>query len=315
MHLRRLDLNLLVALNALLEEQSTIGASHRLNIGQSATSAALGRLRQHFGDELLTQVGRRMLPTPLGESLIEPVRDILRRIEATLDAKADFDPATSTRHFKLMMSDYLCAVFFNRVIEKVAKIAPKVTWDIVSFKPPPAEALNSADIDFLVMASSTRGEKLESHHLSKLHPYEKLFEDSYSCLVWSENPLIGETLTLDEFFELGHVVAKMTQVHIPLIEENYFEKTYQKRKIEVFAPNLGSMAHFLIGTNRVATVHTRLARLYASYLPLRVIPHPAEMPTIIESMQWHSYRNEDLSIIWLRSIMKEVASEMPRHAG
>ncbi len=99
MHFEQLDLNLLVALDALLTERSITAAGVRVHLTQSAMSGALSRLREFFNDDLLTQVGRKMVPTPLGESLAEPVRQILLQVKAAINAKPGFDPATSRRHF------------------------------------------------------------------------------------------------------------------------------------------------------------------------------------------------------------------------
>ena len=94
MHFRQLDLNLLVALYALLDEKNITQAGKRVHLTQSAMSGALARLRQYFGDDLLVQVGRKMVPTPLGESLIEPVREILMKIRSTVETRPGFDPAS-----------------------------------------------------------------------------------------------------------------------------------------------------------------------------------------------------------------------------
>src|SRR5215468_4155230 len=115
MHFHQLDLNLLVALDALLVERNITEAGKRVHLTQSAMSGALARLRQYFGDELLVQVGRKMVPTPLGESLIEPVREILIKVKTTIETRPGFDPAASTRRFSLMMSDFCATVLMLNV--------------------------------------------------------------------------------------------------------------------------------------------------------------------------------------------------------
>src|SRR6202047_3490633 len=101
MHFRQLDLNLLVALDALLTERNITEAGRRVHLTQSAMSGALSRLREYFDDELLVQVGRKMVPTPLANDLSEPVLEILQRIKSTIDTKSDFDPTRTTRRFSL----------------------------------------------------------------------------------------------------------------------------------------------------------------------------------------------------------------------
>ena len=120
MRLDRFDLNLLVVLDALLEERNVTKASERLHIGQSAASGALGRLRDYFGDELLVPVGRKLTLTPLAQSLVEPVRDTLLRARATIARKPGFDPATAERRFSICASDYVTTVLLAAVVCRLA---------------------------------------------------------------------------------------------------------------------------------------------------------------------------------------------------
>src|SRR6202789_1865685 len=132
MNLHRLDLNLLVALDVLLTERSITHAAERLNLSPSATSGALARLRTYFDDELLTQIGRRMAPTPLGESLQASVRDCLLHVQATVDVRPQFDPMASTRTFTLMMSDYVSAILMPLVLQRTQREAPAVVIELLA---------------------------------------------------------------------------------------------------------------------------------------------------------------------------------------
>ena len=126
-----LDLNLLVALDALFAEKSVSRAGERLHLSQSATSGALARLREAFHDPLLVQVGRRMTLTPLAEGLVEPVRDFLMQAEAILNNSPAFDPLNSTRKFRLLMSDYAQTVVMTEALPRLQNLAPGVTIEIV----------------------------------------------------------------------------------------------------------------------------------------------------------------------------------------
>ena len=119
MRFEGLDLNLLVALDAILEERSVIGASRRLHLSQPAMSAAIGRLRQYFNDEIFTISKRKLVPTPLAQSLEKPTRDILLRIRTNLISPPKFDPANSERRFRLVVSDYASIVLMHAVMKRV----------------------------------------------------------------------------------------------------------------------------------------------------------------------------------------------------
>src|SRR4029077_14814591 len=130
MDLGGLDLNLLVAMDALFAERRVSRAGERLHLSQSATSGALARLREAFYDPLLVQVGRKMTLTPLAEGLVEPVRDFLLQADAILHSNPAFDPGSSTRKFRLSMSDYVETVVMSEALPRIEKLAPAVTLEL-----------------------------------------------------------------------------------------------------------------------------------------------------------------------------------------
>jgi DNA-binding transcriptional LysR family regulator len=302
-HFRQLDLNLLIALDALLTERSITEAGRRVHVTQSAMSGSLARLREYFGDELLVQIGRKMVPTPLAETLAEPVREILLKVKATVDSKPGFDPATSTRRFSLMMSDYVSTVLMNEVLQQMETIAPHVSFEIVSNDViAPGDALERGDIDLLVMPRD---------HLSKNHPHEVLFTDGYACVVWEGNSRIGDEISQEEYLQSGHACVQLSRGQAPVMDEWFLSRLGVKRRIEVITMNFNSILLNIVGTHRIATTHCRMAHYYCRYLPLRIIPCPYELPPIIEAMQWHKYFSGDPGLAWLRGVLKEVAARMP----
>ena len=298
MQLNALDLNLLVALDALLAEQSITRAAQRLNLSPSATSGALGRLRDYFGDELLARVGRRMVPTPLGEILRGEVRDCLLHIQAAVQARPSFDPAQARRHFRLMMSDYAATVVMPGVLQRLQREAPGLTLELLSTSTQPSDALDRGDIDFLV---------LPRQFIRDPHPCVVLFADDYVCVVSADHPTVGSELTVAQFLALGHVVTRVGTYRPPTVDETYFERFGQVRRIEVIASTFTSVPHLLVGTWRVATLHRRLAEIYVRTLPLRIVPLPVPMPPVEEVLQWHQYRQQDPGQRWLQALLREVA--------
>src|ERR1700753_1546934 len=127
MHLNRFDMNLLIALDALLREKNVTRAGERIYLSQSTMSGALQRLRDYFGDELLVRVGRELELTPRAQTLVDPVRDILLRVQAALESEPSFDPATAARRFSIVMSDYCFLTFLRPVIKRLQEEAPGIT--------------------------------------------------------------------------------------------------------------------------------------------------------------------------------------------
>lgn len=305
MHFEQLDLNLLVALDALLTDRSITAAGMRVHLTQSAMSGALSRLREFFNDDLLTQVGRRMVPTPLGESLAEPVRQILLQIKATINAKPGFDPATSTRHFSVMMSDYVDTVLMSEVLRRAEDIAPWVRFNLMSNDvTSPVELLERADVDLMIMPRQ---------YLSDKHPHEDLYTDDYACVVWRDNPLIGSSISVDQYLQMGHVVLQFGGGRVPVQDEWFLTKLGVTRRIEVRAMNFNSVPQHIVGSRRIATIHRRLAEYYARCLPLKILAPPYDLPSLTEAVQWHRLFEADSGNLWLRGLLKQVAAEVHAH--
>jgi DNA-binding transcriptional LysR family regulator len=299
MHFHRLDLNLLVALDALLTERSITQAGRRLHLTQSAMSGALARLREFFGDELLVQVGRRMVPTALAESLQQPVHDLLLQIRATIETRPGFDPATSTRHFRLVMSDFVSIVLMTDAIRRAERLAPHVTFELISNNlDNPAELLERADADVLIMPQD---------FVSRDHPREVLFEDRYVCIVSADNDEVGSALPAEQYLRMGHVAVTFGRGRAPTLDQWFVSRAGHDRRVEVYAMNFASVPQFVVGTRRVATVFERLAELYVRQVPLKIVATPFDMPPIVEALQWHSAFDRDPGTIWLRELLKETA--------
>jgi DNA-binding transcriptional LysR family regulator len=210
-----------------------------------------------------------------------------------------FDPATSTRRFTLMMSDYVCTVLMPQVLRRAEGEAPGIGFDVLlNDVVNPFELVDRADIDFLIMPQI---------FLSKDHPHELLYTDGYACVVWAENPIVGESLTREQYLDLGHVVLQYSRTRAAFIDEWFLTKLGVTRRADVFTPNFNAVPQLVVGTRRIATIQRRLAEFYARYLPLRIIEPPFELPLLTEAMQWHENFNDDPGSRWLRGLIREVA--------
>jgi DNA-binding transcriptional LysR family regulator len=300
MDFRNFDAGLLVALDALLTEKSVTRAGERLHLSQPATSIILARLRQYFGNELLVPAGRRMVLTPLAESLVQPVRSCLIQIQHTVASKAEFNPAASNRKFCLAVSDYVTAVLMPQVMQEAVRQAPGIRFELVRLDESIGQKLEKGDIDFLIRPSI---------HALATHPKEPLFEDTHTCVVWRKNSLIGSTISRNQFLEIGQIAVHFG--HAPAIFEEWFAAHYGEiRKIEVVTQDFEVACRLVVGTNRITTVMTRLARLCAKHLPLRLIRPPFAIPEVTHCLQWHRYQDQDPGHIWVRAILKKAASEL-----
>ncbi|QJP09990.1 LysR family transcriptional regulator [Pseudomonas multiresinivorans] len=296
MRFHHLDLNLLVALDVLLEEQNITRAAERLHMTQSATSGVLGRLRKYFEDDLLVQVGRSMQPTPYALELAGPVREVLLTIRSSITAKPVFDPASSKRHFRLIASDYLISVLFSQVIQRIHKEAPGITFEM---HPPGEQAVEMTlrgEVDLMFVPE---------RYLIEGHPSQLLFEEEHVCVVWKGNTAVGDTLTLEQYMDMGHISVAFGRSRQLSIEDWFMSQYGFKRRLEVITNDFNTLPQLLVGTHRIATMHRRLAELYAQYLPLRILPAPVKIPVMRESMQWHRSMDGDPMHRWLREKVSE----------
>lgn len=291
MRLGHFDLNLFVVLDALLETRSITRAGERLRIGASATSSALGRLREHFGDELLVRVGRRMEPTALALTLREPVRDLLLRSQATLAAQTRFDPGSTTRRFVFNASDYVVTVLLAPFARELEREAPGISIDAVAFGGDNTRRLEQGDVDIAVYPA---------HYASGEHPQTRLFDDDYSCVVWTGFQLPGDELRREQFLTASHVVARFGDSRLAAFDESFLAGLGVTRRVAVTASSFNALPLLVIGTQRIATMQTRLARCYEALLPLRILKPPFDIPAIALVMQWNRHNDRDAAHCWLR---------------
>ncbi|WP_273825629.1 LysR family transcriptional regulator [Pseudomonas asplenii] len=298
MRFHHLDLNLLVVLDTLLTEQNITRAAERLNVSQSAASGLLARLREYFDDALLVQVGRRMLPTPLAQSLAEPVRRVLLDIQSSIVNKPDFNPLTCKRHFKIIATDFVATVLLGPLTRELQGRAPHITLDIQPAADNYEQLLTQGDVDFAIMPD---------HYLSELHAKELLFEDDYQCVVWRDNPLVGDSLTLEQYLQLGHVATNFGTNREPSFGEKMLRRYGKARRVELTSSSFNTVPHLLVGTHRIAVMQRSLATLYAGFLPLKVLPLPFELPLLREFALWNKVLDSDPAHRWMREVLREVA--------
>jgi LysR family nod box-dependent transcriptional activator len=182
MSLSRLDLNLLVALDALLREKNVTKAGEAIGLSQPAMSSALARLRRLFGDELMVRVGRDYHLTPLGLELRGRIAEILHLIEQTVEHRPEFNPSTDTKRFKIVASDYATFLVLQPLLERVFLDAPGVSFEILPL--PGADLLASGDVDIGIWPAEVQA--------SEQFASQVLFYDRWVCAVWSGLPEIGE---------------------------------------------------------------------------------------------------------------------------
>ena len=298
MRFNKLDLNLLVALDALLKERSISRAAERLHLSQSATSNALARLREYFDDELLVQVGRRMEPTPRAESLQEAVRDVLLRVDSTIAMQPRFDPAASDRSFRLFTSDYTQLVLGPHLMALAAEQRCSARFEFLAQVANPQRDLERGEADLLIIPKGLT---------STEHPEEVLYEDRFVCVVWRGSRLAQGELSFDRYVAAGHAVMVPAATNFESFESAFVRRYGVSRRVVATTFSFAAMPALIVGTEHVATLHERLARQLVAALPIEIRPAPLPIVPMQQTMQWHKYRTQDPGLVWLRGLLHTAA--------
>jgi DNA-binding transcriptional LysR family regulator len=302
MRYHKLDLNLLTALRALLAEKNVTRAGEAVHVTQSAMSGILARLRDYFGDPLIVQVGRKMELTSLAESLVEPVNDVLLRIDATIATRPEFNPLTTRRHFSVVASDYSISVLLLDVLRRVHRDAPGMSLEFLNPSESAAAELEAGEVDFIVNPESQN---------STVQSAAVLFEDSYTIVVDAGNTELGASVGIEQYLALRHVAFKSGRHGLPHFETWMANRYGEERRVEVVAHSFSLLPRLVIGTARIATMHTRHARQLERTMPIRLVKPQFEIPRLVELLQWHKYRDLDPGSVWLRDVILEGARALP----
>lgn len=302
MNLSRLDLNLVVALRALLEERNVTRAGERIGLSQPAMSAALARLRRHFDDELLARSGNSYELTPLGVALRDRSATACDLLERVFSSQADFDPAAETREFTLLASDYGAAVLGSALARAVHQEAPGIRFTFQH--PAPSVGENTA-----ALLSAVDG-LLLPHGIIDGFPAVDLYQDRWLCLVADDNPEVGHELTLDQMARLPWVVYQRPY-DAPAARQ--LSMLGISPQVEVSVQTFQLLPHMVEGTRRVAMIQERLARAAVGTAAVRVVPCPFEAVPVRMAMWWHPVHAQDAAHIWLRQKVAEVGATLTGH--
>jgi DNA-binding transcriptional LysR family regulator len=306
--LAQLDMNLLVVLRELIRERNVTRAAERVAVSQPAASAALGRLRRYFDDELLVRRGGDYVLSPLAAQLAERVEIACAAAERVFAAESEFDPATCTREFTLLMADYVIAVVGSRLSQLREREAPSVRLHVRLVRESLATEAGEAirRIDAIVAPPLT---SLMAPHLRSV----ELFRDRWVCVAWRGNTLLDvDVPTLSDLEGLSWVVPYMPdrgQVAAAPVSQQFAMLGIHPR-VSVRAETYQSVADFVAGTNRVALMQERLADRVSERFDLRVMECPGVPQTIVEALWWSDDHDDDPAHGWLRTALTRIAADL-----
>ncbi|MBD8268541.1 LysR family transcriptional regulator [Pseudomonas fluorescens] len=293
--LRRVDLNLLVILDALLSEQHVTRAAERLHLSQPAVSHALARLRDLLGDPLLVRQGGALIATARALELATPLAEALGQVQALL-APNRFDPASAKRRFRVAMSDYGAAIFLPGLVRLLRREAPGIDLQIIqASREGMVDGVLNGDLDLAAGVFPDMPAELRT---------TPLFEEHYTCLIDRDSLPKTGVLDLPAYLSRPHVLLEMRGSGTPEIERA-LAAIRERRHVAISLPHWGVAPQLIQGTDLILTVSSR-GLLNIDQAHLISVPPPFQIPSFAFELAWHARRGGDTGLQWLRGRMQGV---------
>lgn len=287
---KRLDLNLLVTLEALLAEQNVTKAAARLHLSQPAVSAQLSRLRDVFDDPLLIPAQRGMTPTAKALDLLEPLRQALDQLRATVATHSNFNPAKARLTVSIACTDYLHAAVVKPLVVALRTKAPGVRVALRNLDLPQLEAqMARGDVDLALMTPQAAPPGLRARHL---------FDERYVLIGRRKHPRLRAGLTVEEFAQLEHVVVSLHGGGFATPVDDALAAFGLKRKVVLSAASFLFVPEIVSQSDFVALVPERLVRDRAGQLEVMDCPFPVEGFAV--GMVWHERSHGHGGQRWIR---------------
>jgi DNA-binding transcriptional LysR family regulator len=304
-NLGRIDLNLLVHLDALLTERSVTRAAARVGIGQSAMSHNLARLRELFGDELLTRGSDGMRLTPRAVTLLEPMQSMLAQVEALVSRNQAFDPATAVRTFRFGLPDSMEILIMPALLARMREVAPGIHLRL--YNSDASRLFEELDADEIDLAIGYGALQQGQFH----HKRRKLFTETWLCMFNAEKTGIAPPISLDDFVRLPHVLTSLRPGRsVRGIVDEALDKLGLRRSVALTTPRFLTVPSLVARTPVIVTMQARLARLFAAELGLSLSPPRVELSELTISLLWHASYDHDPAHTWLRELVIQVAAEL-----
>jgi DNA-binding transcriptional LysR family regulator len=289
-NLRRIDLNLLVTLEALLTERNVTRAAKRLHLSQPSVSVQLRKLRQIFADPLLTPAPGGMLPTTRGQALLQPLRTALSDMRLVLEPRPRFDPVTADITWQVAAADYAEYAILMPLLAHMRKAAPGVRIAVRQVADSRmTKQLDSGAIDLGFLALDGAPERLHSR---------VLFKEHYVLVARKRHPALKRKLTVDTLCQLEYLIVSPEGGGFRGITDTILESRGRKRRVVLSVPHFLFVPEVVARTDLVAMLPSRLVKDRSDHLQVVVPPLP--IPSYEMAMIWHERSHLDPAHLWLR---------------
>lgn len=303
MHIRNLDLNLLVVADALFRHKNASKAALDLGLTQSAVSHALARLRDYFKDPLFVRASKGVLPTEFARGIQADLAELLRRAELLASKKTAFDPSRAKGRITLSTTDYTEVVLLPLLLPIMRREAPGIQ---ISIRPTqgdlPKGELEAGKVDLAIAGFY---QKIPEGFFRS-----KLFTDSFRVAACSKNTRFGSKLSIDDYYSAGHALITLRGDFRDDLTRKVRNKK-QERQIVYGSYSFTGLAWVLQSSDLLLTAPSLLLSRYREYFPLRIWEGPIELGKIEIQMIWHAQTHDDPLRQWFRTKLKSVCQKLP----
>ncbi|WP_414448713.1 LysR family transcriptional regulator [Burkholderia sp. 22PA0099] len=298
-----IDLNLLAAFDALINERNVTRAATQVGVSQPAMSAALARLRRLFDDPLFLRSAGGLLPTPRARDLAEPISQALRQIEATLVRKPAFEPGHAALRFNLGLADYPAFVLLPALLQALGEQAPGIAVDVHAFndRDHAVDLLDAGAIDAAIGVSPTRADGR-----IMVRP---ILRDAFVTIVARDHPAARRGMDMNTYLALPHVLASPEGERHGLVDQVLAQQGRQ-RTLALTLPQMFAVPLVVARSRMTATVMKRVALSSPAGRELVLFPPPVALPEIVIHLIWHRRSDASPAQQWLRALIESIAAQL-----
>ena len=284
------DLDLLSIFDEIYKTGNVTRAAANLGLPQSTVSVGLARLREHFNDRLFSRTAKGMLPTPRAQNAIADVRQALQALQHALADQPAFDPAASTREFRICMTDISEVVLLPRLLNHLREVGPGIRLQIAKISPDSPAELADGSVDLAVGFMP---------HLEAGFYQQVLFDQHFVCLVSNRHPRVRDSLSLEALQAEDHVLVRSSGTGHAIVDKT-LEREGVVRRVQLQLPSFLGVARIVAQTELLAIVPYRYGASMVDSEDVRMLPVPLALPSFQVKQHWHERYHADASNRWLR---------------
>ncbi|HCS42827.1 MAG TPA: LysR family transcriptional regulator [Pseudomonas sp.] len=285
------DLNLIPMFVALHETASVTATAERLHVTQPSISYALGKLREQFDDPLFIRNRNGMQPTRLANSLYASFKEVAQNVDSAIAQARKFDPVSSTRNFRLALSDMGELAFLPRVLRHLNQVAPHIELEVIPLNIElAAQWLNEGHVDAVICSRVLAGAGITHHPVLLQH---------YVCLLAADHPRVGDSLNMEQFSTEPHVLVNSTSGHN--VAEEVLKTLNIKRRVRLRLPHYSVLPNVIPGTQLLTILPSQIATSFCRHPvtgPLKILELPFKVPSFHVNLHWHARSDQSSALKW-----------------